>query len=213
MYSKVQQDSRTRSGKFDMLRQTSGWWLAGCWKGLKSTMPILQNKILVPGMLLLALYWIVGAYAARQPWLETVRTLQTVADLVVLVAFTVVVWRAIRDGNPDDIGQFSLGIYLIALSGFGTGLWLLLYRLSGPIGGRAEWMIDSLLFGFVSGWLNVLGSTLLVTAPGALRDNVPPLQLILVGMVIGAGMLVILMVLLLQFDATWIAKWLHGIVP
>jgi hypothetical protein len=182
-------------------------------------------KVLLWGFLSALSYWAPGLFLSRQPFLEGVRILEATTSLVGLIAISLATWRAIARPDPDTGDALIIFAFLVELCATVAGFWLLLFRLSGDAGvapapeARALWMIDTLWFGFVTGWLPTIASVILVTVPGVLRDNpetgerVPPLLLITAGLVAGAGLLMTLIVLAARPDSRALVEamrpWVH----
>jgi hypothetical protein len=181
----------------------------------------LRNRTLWVAVTAAVVYWLAGSLLPTQPFLETVRIAQGTFSTVALVALSRATWAALVNPEPDRADALTLTVALKELSGLVMGIWLLLFRLSAspvpctPECGRAVWMLDTLWFGFVTGWLPALSSLLLVTVPGVLRrdeetgENVPPGLLVAVGCVVGLGLFAVLVVLATKPDARWLVEALR----
>jgi len=155
-------------------------------------------------------YWLAGPFLPRQPFLEGVRILQATSSLIGLISISGAMWDVVRMRRPAREDWLVVSAWLMMSAFAAMGIWLLLFRLASDAGVATTspaWMLHTLWFGFVTGWIPVVASALLVCVPGILRDNpetgerVPPLLLIIAGLVAGAGVFATLLVLATRPDA------------
>jgi hypothetical protein len=159
------------------------------------------------GIAAAAVYVLLGAVLPAQPFLEFVRIVMATAAVIASVAYSAEAWESATTERADQTDSIVIGIFLQHFTLAFTGIYLLLYRLAG----RPEWMLNTLTFGFVSGWLSALASFLHVWAPGVLRrtpetGEVPSARLRAVGFVAAVGMFATLVVLATQPNAVWIVE-------
>jgi hypothetical protein len=150
---------------------------------------------------LTAVYVLLAVFMPVQPFLEFVRIAQATAAIIVVTAFSRDAWDSITRAKPEPADSLIIGIFLQAISIFVSGIWLLMYRL----GGRQDWMLNLLGFGFLSGWLSAIASIMHVYPVGVLRaardgDEVPPARLRAAGIAAAVGVCCILIVLATQPD-------------
>jgi hypothetical protein len=167
------------------------------------------------------LVYTIGVLAIpRQPWLEIVRIVQATLAMVALVALSSELWRSIKRRNPDRVDSLTISTGLKEFAFLWTGVWLLLWRLSGStMNERQDWLLDSALFGFLAGWVPSISSLLLITVPGVLRhdavtgENVPPIRLIAAGIIAGTGLFCVLVILATKPDVHGIIAALRTWIP
>lgn len=174
---------------------------------------IIRNRAVLVAVACALSYWPAALALPTQPWLEAVRVIQTTLATASLIALSRAIWESLANPEPDRVDALTFVVGLKEVSSAVTGAWLLLFRLaeSGtrcPSGcGRPTWMLDTLWFGFVTGWMPALSSLLLIAVPGVLRqdkvtgEDVPPAMLIIVGCVAGLGLFATLVVLASRPDA------------
>jgi hypothetical protein len=167
----------------------------------------LRCRALWVGMAALASYVVLGAVLPTQPFLEFVRIVMATAAVITAVAYGAEAWESATTERSDQTDSIVIGIFLQHFTLAFTGVWLLLYRLAG----RPEWMLNTLVFGFVSGWLSALASSLHVWAPGVLRrtpetGEVPSVRLRAVGIAAALGVFATLVVLATQPNAIWLVE-------
>lgn len=171
---------------------------------------MLSSRVLWVTILTSLPYWGIGPFLPRQPFLEGVRILQATSSLIGLIAISGAFWEVVKMSRPVREDWLVVSAWLMMSAFAAMGMWLLLYRLAsepGVISTSPHWMLWTLWFGFVTGWLPIVASSLLVCVPGILRDNpetgerVPPLLLIIAGLVAGAGVFATLLVLATRPDA------------
>jgi hypothetical protein len=149
------------------------------------------------------LTYIIGILAIpRQPWLEIVRITQATLAMVAIVALSSELWRSLKRRAPDRVDSLTVSTGLKEFAFLWTGVWLLLWRLSGSSpSDRQDWLLDSALFGLLSGWVPSISSLLLITVPGVLRydpatgEDVPPIRLVAAGIIAGVGLFCVLVIL------------------
>jgi hypothetical protein len=161
-------------------------------------------------VLVIVLYSILGAILPRQPFMEFIRILAATTSLVVAVSFSSDAWQSITAEKPDRTDSLVVGIFLLAVSGVISNVWLLLFRLAE----RPDWMLHVLTWGFGSAMIATIGNVLHVWAPGVLRkdpdgDDVPPARLRAVGVAAAIGVFATLVVLATQPNAVWIVEELR----
>lgn len=171
---------------------------------------LLFSRVLWVTVLTSIPYWAVGPFLPRLPFLEGVRVLQTTAALIGLIAISGAFWEVVKMRRPVREDWLVVSAWLMMSAFAVMGMWFLLYRLAsdaGIISTSPHWMLHTLSFGFVTGWVPIVASALLVCVPGIRRDNpetgerVPPLLLIVAGLVAGAGVFATLLVLATRPDA------------
>jgi hypothetical protein len=171
---------------------------------------LLFSRVLWVTVLTSIPYWAVGPFLPRLPFLEGVRVLQTTSNLIGLIAISGAFWDVVKMRRPAREDWLVVAAWLMMSAFAVMGMWLLLYRLASDpsaVTSSPSWMLHTLWFGFVTGWVPIVGSALLVCVPGILRDNpetgerVPPLLLIIAGLVAGAGVFATLLVLATRPDA------------
>jgi hypothetical protein len=182
---------------------------------------ILKNRSLWIAITATVIFLVAGYCLPTQPFLEAVRIIQATTSLAALVAYSPGLFYALcrRDPDATDAIALTIGMMLVAFNAM--GLWLLVFRLAAAPEmaqsdslGRPSWMLDTLSFAFITGWLPSIASVMLMTVPGVLRrsdDGEPPLPVLLitVGCVSGAGLLATLIVLATKPDTRWIVEALH----
>lgn len=146
-------------------------------------------------------YVILASSLPTQPFLEFIRILQATAAVIVVVAFSGDAWESLTREHPERSDCLIIGSWLQHVSVFWTGFWLLAYRL----GGRQDWMLNLMWWGFASAWLSALASTLYVYPVGVLRggegvEEIPPARLRIAGLFAAVGVFSILVVLATQPD-------------
>lgn len=173
---------------------------------------IVCSRALWVTVVCLAAYVILGLTLPLQPFLELVRIFQATTALVAVVAFSADAWESLtsKDESDEPTNSLIIGVFLQHVAMFWTGVWLLLYRLAE----HPEWMLNVLLFGFMSGWLSSIAAVLHVWAPGVLRSpchdaTVPPLRLRMAGLAAALGMFGVLVVLATRPNASRIVEALH----
>lgn len=160
--------------------------------------------------------FLTGAYVLlayslpTQAFLELVRIMAATTSLIVAVSYSVDAWESVTAEQPDRTDSLVIGIFLMAVSGFVTNFWLLMYRLAE----RQEWMLNLLTFGFLSAWLAAFAAVLQVWAPGVLRksadgEDVPPARLRAVGLAASIGVFAALVVLASQPNIIWVVEGLR----
>jgi len=179
-------------------------------------MRLVEHRVVWISAVVAGAYWLAGAFLPTQPWLEIVRIVQATCATAALVALSGGIWDALRRHDPDRADALLIGTGLTQFAFATSGIWLLLYRLAyAP---DIPWMLSTLTFGFVAGWLPALASLLIIAVPGVLRRDahgaeVPPATLIAVGCVAGAGVFAALVVLSIQPNALRVVEalrpWVH----
>ena len=161
-------------------------------------------------------YWLLGAILPNQPFLEMIRVVQATVATAALVALSRGIWDALTRDDPDRADALLIGTGLTQTAFATMGFWLLLYRLA--YAGDINWMLNTLIFGFVTAWMPALSSVLLLAVPGVIRrgpggEEIPPPTLIGVGCVTGLGVLGVLVVLATQPNARALVEamrpWLY----
>ena len=165
-----------------------------------------------------AVYFLLGFMLPRQPFLELIRIVMAAAALIAAISFSADAWQSVTSEEKHPTDSLVVGVFLQHTSLFWIAFWLLMYRLSGPIGERSEWMLNTLSFGFLGGWLSSIASLLHVWAPGVLRKTdpeaeIPSARLRAVGLAAALGVFGILWVLAAQPNARDIIERIRPWVP
>lgn len=134
------------------------------------------------GLALLACYPLLGAALGTRPLTEALQAVRIAIGVAVAVAYGTACLDALLGPRLDRVHQLALGIALAWTAAVLAGSWSLLWRLAG----EPAWMLGSALEGFLV-WLQILGGSLHLTAPGAIDGRVPKRNWIMLGLAAGGG--------------------------
>lgn len=181
---------------------------------------ILSCKFLWAALAALAVYSLMFAILPRQPWLEAVRITQATTAMTALVALSYEFFRSISRDHPDRVDAITVSSWLKDFAFFWMGIWMLLFRLSADNPDeRAYWMIDTAFFCFVSGWIPALASAMVALIPGVFRHDpetgvdAQPVRLVLAGVIAGAGLFGVLVVLAVRPNTHTLVEMLRPWTP
>lgn len=183
---------------------------------------VLSSRVIWLTLLISIPYWIVGPLMPRQPFLEGVRILQATSSLIGLISISGAFFDVVKMRRPAREDWLVVSAWLMMSAFAVMGVWLLLYRLASDasvVTDSPSWMLHTLLFGYVTGWVPVVASSILVCVPGILRDNpetgerVPPFLLIVAGLVAGVGVFATLLVLATRPDAKSLLEAIRPWIP
>lgn len=168
----------------------------------------LRDHIVLGGALTFFAFGIILCVAPTHELIEYLRIMQASVAVAVVIAYAPSAFDAVRKKRPNMADQVSMGISLGFLSLMGSGLWFLLWRLSG----KPDWMLDSWLAALLI-FASIIAGVLHLSAPGAINGVIPKRNFVWLGAAVGLGSLLFLTVMVFEPDLRPLVErledWLH----
>jgi hypothetical protein len=149
-------------------------------------------------------FFLLATFVPVGPLLEFLRTTQTISGLAVAVAFVGSALVIVRAGQADEGDHLVMGVALGWFATFLTGVWAMLWRLSG----QPTWMYNS-DFNALLVYLYVVSGVLHLSGINAVKGVVPTRNWVIIGVVCGISFAIAATIIVTRPSAKAIVDWLE----
>ena len=150
------------------------------------TPELIKGRIWLTVLLIFALFGVVNVFTPNADLIIASHVMRLSASAVVVYVYWPEAWAGVRAAEPERSDYLIVGIVFSFLSNMLQSL----FSLIGRMGGLPKWWLDSQLVGPTL-LLSVLAAVLHVSAPDAVKKQVPKRNRIAMGFAFGATILAV----------------------
>lgn len=170
---------------------------------------LLKSSHFILALGLFVVFWIATRFIDVHIALQITNALMMAAAAAAAVAYAPVVWRSLsHPETKNSIQHLALGIFYAWFFGALWRFWSILWLTSG----QDPAMLNNYVVAFLQAGI-FLGACYHLTAPGAIRDDLPRAKWIVLGLVVGVGVLAATALVLYKPNTRWLVEIILPYVP